>query len=169
MTQRISLTVNGSKHELDVWPSQTLLEIIREQLHLTGAKEGCGEGECGACTVLMDSKPVNSCLILAVETDGADIQTIEGLSENGAIHPIQEAFIDNGSVQCGYCTPGFIMTAKALLERNPQPTFEEIKQAITGNICRCTGYKQIIDGIQDASERLQQPTTGSDITESRTG
>lgn len=156
MTQRISVTVDGFIHELNVSPSQTLLEVLREQLHLTGTKEGCGEGECGACTVLMDSKPVNSCLILAIETDGANIQTIEDLSENGTMHPLQEAFIDNGSVQCGFCTPGFIMTAKALLEKNPQPTVEEIKHAITGNICRCTGYKQIIDGIQDAANRVRR-------------
>ena len=139
-----------------VWPSQTLLETLRENLKITGTKEGCGEGECGACTVLLDSKPVNSCLVLAVEADGAEIVTIEGLSDNGNVDPIQEAFIEKGAVQCGFCTPGFIMSAKALLDQNPQPTVEEIKHGITGNLCRCTGYKQIIDAIQDASGKLSK-------------
>jgi len=151
MKQRVSLNVNGSRYELKVWPSQTLLETLRENLQIIGTKEGCGEGECGACTVLLDSKPVNSCLVLAVEADGAEIVTIEGLADNENVDPIQEAFIEKGAVQCGFCTPGFIMSAKALLDQNPQPTVEEIKHGITGNLCRCTGYKQIIDAIQDAS------------------
>ena len=156
MKQRVSLNINGSPYELMVWPSQTLLETLRENLKITGTKEGCGEGECGACTVLLDSKPVNSCLVLAVEADGAEIVTIEGLSDNGNVDPIQEAFIEKGAVQCGFCTPGFIMSAKALLDQNPQPTVEEIMQGITGNLCRCTGYKQIIDAIQDASGKLSK-------------
>jgi carbon-monoxide dehydrogenase small subunit len=163
MKQRVSLNVNGSRYELTVWPSQTLLETLRENLQIIGTKEGCGEGECGACTVLLDSKPVNSCLVLAVEADGAEIVTIEGLSDNGNVDPIQEAFIEKGAVQCGFCTPGFIMSAKALLDQNPQPTVEEIMHGveeimhgITGNLCRCTGYKQIIDAIQDASRKLSK-------------
>ena len=156
MKQRVSLNINGSPYELMVWPSQTLLETLRENLKITGTKEGCGEGECGACTILLDSKPVNSCLVLAVEADGAEIVTIEGLSDNGNVDPIQEAFIEKGAVQCGFCTPGFIMSAKALLDQNPQPTVEEIMHGITGNLCRCTGYKQIIDAIQDASRKLSK-------------
>ena len=156
MKQRVSLNINGSPYELMVWPSQTLLETLRENLKITGTKEGCGEGECGACTVLLDSKPVNSCLVLAVEADGAEIVTIEGLSDNENVDPIQEAFIEKGAVQCGFCTPGFILSAKALLDQNPKPIVEEIMQGIAGNLCRCTGYKQIIDAIQDASRKLSK-------------
>lgn len=132
-----------------------MIDFLREDLSLLGVKEGCGEGECGACTVIMDGKPVTSCLILAVEADGTSIITIEGESVDGRLSPLQEAFKNNHATQCGFCTPGMIMSAKALLERNPEPTEEEIKDAIEGNFCRCTGYRQIIDAIEEASKIMQ--------------
>lgn len=133
-----------------------MLDFLREDLSLLGVKEGCGEGECGACTVLMNGKPVTSCLILAVEADGAEIFTIEGESVNGKLSPLQEAFKNNHATQCGFCTPGMIISAKALLARNPNPTEEEIKDAIEGNFCRCTGYRQIIDAIEEAARIMKQ-------------
>ncbi len=133
-----------------------MLDFLREDLSLLGVKEGCGEGECGACTVLMNGKPVTSCLILAVEADGAEIFTIEGESVNGKLSPLQEAFKNNHATQCGFCTPGMIISAKALLARNPNPTEEEIKDAIEGNFCRCTGYRQIIDAIEEAAKIMKQ-------------
>lgn len=153
---KISLTVNGKKYLRDVAPTKNLLHFIREDLGLTGTKEGCGAGECGACTVIMDGKTVNSCLILAVEVDGCELRTIEGEAKNGKLSKIQQSFHQNHAVQCGFCTPGMIMSTRALLDNNAKPTLEEIKEAIVGNFCRCTGYQQIIEAIQDASGQLEK-------------
>jgi carbon-monoxide dehydrogenase small subunit len=143
----VSLKVNGEEHELFLDPKKTLLEILRNDLGLTGTKEGCGEGACGACTVLVDGMAVNSCLVLAVEVRGKEILTIEGLAKGNALHPLQQSFVDNGAIQCGFCTPGMILSAKALLDRNPHPKEDEIRQALSGNLCRCTGYSKIIKAI----------------------
>lgn len=156
MKRGISLSVNGERREVFIEPNRTLLDVLREDLSLTGVKEACGRGECGACTVLVDGKPVNSCITLAVEAEGKEIETIEGLSNGGDLHPLQEAFIEHHSFQCGFCTPGIIMTAKAFLDRNPEPTEEEIKNAVAGNICRCTGYDNIVDGILNAAEEIKK-------------
>lgn len=153
MKRDITLSVNGESYSVNVEENRTLLSVLREELALTGTKEGCGAGECGACTVLFDGKAVNSCLVLAVEADGHEITTIEGLAKDGKLHPIQEAFIKHQGVQCGFCTPGMIMSAKALLDRNPNPTEEEIKEAIAGNLCRCTGYYPIIEAIKEVAQR----------------
>ena len=147
ITRRIELLVNGERHEVEVEPRQTLLEVLRDGLYLTGTKEGCGTGDCGACTVLLDGKPVTSCLVLAVSAEGKVVTTIEGLSENGKLHPIQQAFIDHGAVQCGFCTPGMILAAKALLDENPRPSEQDVRAALAGNLCRCTGYTKIIDAV----------------------
>ena len=147
MKQSIQFTINGEQVEVEAEPRETLLQVIRDKLSLTGSKEACGIGECGACTVIMDGKPVYSCLILAVEAEGKDILTIEGLAEGEKLHPLQEAFRDHGAVQCGFCTPGMLLTSKALLEENPKPTEEEVRTAIAGNICRCTGYVKIVEAI----------------------
>lgn len=144
----IRMIVNGEQVEVDVKPNETLLDVIRNKLHLTGPKEGCGNGECGACTIIYNGRPVNSCLVLAPEADGAEILTVEGLSKNGKLHPVQEAFIEENAAQCGFCTPGFIMSAKALLDRNPNPSKEDIVEAFAGNLCRCTGYVPIIKAVQ---------------------
>ena len=152
----IKLTVNNNLYELTVRPWRTLLDVLREELKLTGTKEGCGVGECGACTVIMEGKAVNSCLVLASEADGKEILTIEGLTDGDKLHPIQEAFVTHGGMQCGFCTPGMILSAKVLLEKNPNPTEEEIKEGISGNFCRCTGYSKIIESIQAAAEKLQR-------------
>ncbi len=148
--KQIRLMVNGESHELSVPPWRTLLEVIREVLGLTGTKEGCSLGECGACTVIMDGKAVNSCLVLAAEADGKQIVTIEGLADGNKLHPIQQAFVEHGGLQCGFCTPGMIMSAKALLDETPTPTEEEIRRGIAGNLCRCTGYTKIIESIKAA-------------------
>jgi carbon-monoxide dehydrogenase small subunit len=153
---RCSLTVNGERAEALVATYKTLLEALREDLGLTGTKHGCELGECGACTVLLDGAPVLSCLTLALECDGRSVQTIEGVARGPDLHPLQAAFADFGGSQCGYCTPGVIMTAKALLERNPNPTRQEIKEATAGNLCRCTGYNQITEAIEDAAKRLRE-------------
>lgn len=147
----IDLMVNGKRYSLKVESDRSLLDVVREDLNLTGIKKGCDKGDCGACTVLLDGKPVNSCLVLAVQADGKEITTIEGVARDGKLDPIQEAFIKHGAVQCGFCTPGMILAARALLQENPQPTREEIQKAISGNLCRCTGYIQIIDAIQSAA------------------
>lgn len=149
---KIKFTVNSEEREIVTEPTRTLLSILREELGLTGTKEGCGKGECGACTVIMDGNPVPSCLVLACQLDGCEITTIEGLSEDGNLDPLQKAFIEEGAVQCGFCTPGMIMSAKALLMRNPSPTEDEIKEAISGNLCRCTGYTKIVKAIEKASK-----------------
>ena len=149
----ITLIINGQTEELLVPSNMTLLHVLREQLGLTGTKNGCEAGECGACTILVDGEPVNSCLALAVELDGREITTIEGLSNNGKLTPLQQAFADLNAVQCGYCTPGMLMAATALLRRNPKPTQEDIQKAMVGNLCRCTGYQRIIDAIMEASRQ----------------
>lgn len=148
----INFTLNGEEEEYAVDTHRTLLKMIREDFDLTGAKEGCGAGECGACTIIMDGRAVNACLVLAVEADGCEITTIEGLAVNGVLDPLQVSFIENAALQCGYCTPGMIMTAKVLLNENPNPTVDEIKEGISGNLCRCTGYKKIIEAIQYVAE-----------------
>jgi carbon-monoxide dehydrogenase small subunit len=154
MPQLIKLRVNGVTYEATIEPRRTLLEVLRDNLGFTGAKKACDTGECGACTVIMDGKPVVSCLVLAVEAQGKDILTIEGLARDGQPHPLQQAFVDHGAIQCGFCTPGMILSAKALLERNPKPTEGEVKEAIVGNLCRCTGYAKIIEAIIAASQTL---------------
>ena len=155
MKQDIELNVNGDLHKIRVDTRRTLLEVLREQLGLTGTKEMCNKGDCGACTVLLNGKAVLSCMMLAVEADGKEISTIEGLAAAGhKLHPIQQAFVDHGAIQCGYCTPGFIMSAKALLDRTKEPTVDEIKGAISNHICRCTGYVQIIEAIQAAAKKM---------------
>ncbi|NCB39109.1 MAG: (2Fe-2S)-binding protein [Erysipelotrichia bacterium] len=153
---KITITVNGKKYQRDAAEAKNLLHFLREDLGLTGTKEGCGAGECGACTIVMNGKTVNSCLILAVEADGAEIFTIEGEAKNGKLSKLQQSFKKNHAVQCGFCTPGMIMSARALLDKNSKPTVDEIKAAIEGNFCRCTGYKQIIEAIQDASGQLKK-------------
>jgi carbon-monoxide dehydrogenase small subunit len=154
---KVTITVNGETYVLEHVPvNRTLLQLIREDLGLTGTKEGCGEGDCGACTVLLDGKPVNSCLVLAVEADGKEVLTVEGLARGGKLHPLQQAFIEEGAVQCGFCTPGMLMAAKGLLDENPRPTEAEIRQGIAGNLCRCTGYLRIVRAIQKAAEAMAQ-------------
>ena len=153
---KIRLTVNGRQHECEVDAQTRLLDLLREDLALTGTKEGCGEGECGACTVLIDGRAVNSCLVLAVQANGKTVLTIEGLADGVALHPIQQAFVELGGVQCGFCTPGFIMSAYALLQENPSSTDEEILTALEGNLCRCTGYTKIVEAVRHAARLLQE-------------
>lgn len=155
----VTLLVNEETHELLIEPHWTLAEVLRDQLDLTGTKEGCGEGACGACTVLMDDKPVRSCLTLALEGAGKKITTVEGLVENGKIDPLQDAFIEHGSVQCGFCTPGMLMSAKALLLEDPLPGEKKIRRALSGNICRCTGYAKIVKAIEAAGEKISRVGT----------
>jgi len=152
---QLGLTVNGEAHEVAFAPYKTLLEVLREDLGLTGTKHGCELGECGACAVLVDGQPQLSCLTLALECAGRSVETIEGLARGPELHPLQAAFTDFGGSQCGYCTPGVIMTAKALLERNPSPTRQEIREATAGNLCRCTGYNQIVEAVEDAAAKLR--------------
>jgi carbon-monoxide dehydrogenase small subunit len=154
MKVQIQLKVNGLAYKKEVEPRRTLLELIREDLELTGAKEGCGLGECGTCTVLLDGKPIKSCITLAVQANGREVTTIEGMEgADGALHPIQQAFIDHGAIQCGFCTPGMVLSAKALLDEKPKPTEMEVKQAIAGNLCRCTGYQKIVEAILSAASK----------------
>jgi carbon-monoxide dehydrogenase small subunit len=153
--QIIQLRVNGEEYETVVTPNQTLLEVLRDNLSLTGTKEGCGEGACGTCTVLLDGRPVRSCLTLAVEVQGREITTIEGLASMGELHPVQRAFVEYGAIQCGFCSPGMILTTKALLDENPNPTEQEARQAISGNVCRCTGYAKIVEAMLKAAEMVQ--------------
>jgi carbon-monoxide dehydrogenase small subunit len=152
LKQLIELKVNGEIHEVMVEPHRTLLEVLREKLGLTGTKEACDTGECGACAVLLDGIPVNSCLVLALDARGKEIITIEGLADGSKLHPLQKAFKDHGATQCGFCTPGMIITAKALLDDNPKPTVQEIREAISGNLCRCTGYGKVVEAIQAVAE-----------------
>jgi len=156
----IELTINGKKRKVETTISTRLLDLIRDDLRLTGTKEGCGKGECGACTVIMNGELVASCLILAPQADGVVITTIEGVGDDKCLDPLQEAFIETGAVQCGFCTPGMILAAKKLLEENPHPTEEEIKRGISGNLCRCTGYQKIIDAIKLAANRLSSRDGG---------
>lgn len=151
--KRIQITVNGDHKEVEVEPNDLLINVIRNDLKLTGTKYGCGTGECGACTILLDGEPVFSCLTLAIEVDGKEITTIEGIADE-KLHPIQKAFIEEGAVQCGFCTSGMIIMTKALLENNPEPTEEEIRSYLKGNLCRCTGYNNIINAVKKASKNL---------------
>lgn len=151
---QVEITVNGKKYSLEVGPGRRLLDVLREDLGLTGTKEGCGEGECGACTVIMDGLAVNSCLIMIGQINGKEIITVEGLEKDGELDRLQKAFISNGAVQCGYCTPGMLMSSKALLMKNPHPTEEEIRVAISGNLCRCTGYTKIVAAVKEVSQHV---------------
>ena len=153
--QLVALNINGDDYELAVAPSHTLLEVLREDAHLTGTKHGCEQGECGLCTVLIDGRPQFSCLTLAVETQGCEIRTVEGLAQQGELHPLQQAWGETGASQCGYCSPGMLMSAQALLERNPSPTRTEIREALAGNLCRCTGYQAIIEAVELAAARMR--------------
>jgi len=151
----VSLRVNGADHELAIRPAATLLDVLREELHLTGSHRGCDMGTCGCCTVLIDGKPLLSCLTLAAEVEGTEITTIEGLHEAEKLHPVQEAFLSSGGSQCGFCTPGFIMTSVALLREHADPSEQEIREAISGNMCRCTGYVKIVDAVKKAAAELR--------------
>ena len=153
--KHISITVNGDQHELLVEANWTLLETLRDHLRLTGTKEGCINGNCGACTVMVNGRTANSCLVLAAEMDGNEITTIEGIASQGKLNPVQEAFIKDGALQCGFCTPGFIISATALLQRNPDPSEEEIRTRLAGNLCRCTGYDKIVMAVEDAAAMLR--------------
>ena len=152
----LTLTVNGVTYTINVEPNRTLVDVLRDVLGLTGTKKSCNEGECGACTVLMDDKPVASCLVLAVDADKKSITTIEGLAMGEDLHPLQVAFVRNGGIQCGYCTPGMIMSAKALLDHNPDPTPLQVRTALVGNLCRCTGYQQIVDSVMAAAKAMRK-------------
>ncbi|OPX99017.1 MAG: Nicotinate dehydrogenase small FeS subunit [Syntrophorhabdus sp. PtaB.Bin006] len=153
---QIKVTVNGEPMSLDVRPYETLLETLRERLHLTGAKEACSLGACGSCTVILDKIPVRACLVLTAEIDGMTVTTIEGLAANGRLHPLQEAFMEKGAVQCGFCTSGMILTAKSLLDREKKPSKDQIVRTISSNVCRCTGYKKIIEAVMTAAERMER-------------
>jgi len=148
---RVHYTVNGQPYDVQIEPNRTLLDVVRDELRLTGAKEGCGTGDCGACSMIVDGKLVTSCLMLAPDADGAQITTIEGLAQDGRLHPVQQAFIEKGAVQCGFCIPGMILAGKALLDVNPHPSEAEMREAIAGNLCRCTGYTKIVEAIAAAA------------------
>lgn len=152
MNKQILLTVNGEAHELEVEPRETLVDVIREKIGLTGTKKGCDTGDCGACTVILNGKPVSSCMLLAIDADGGEITTIEGLTGPGGLHPLQNAFVNNHAIQCGFCTPGMLLTAKALLDENANPSEEDIRQGMAGNLCRCTGYVNIVKAVQEAAK-----------------
>ncbi|MBW2146408.1 MAG: (2Fe-2S)-binding protein [Deltaproteobacteria bacterium] len=156
MKVSVDLIVNGECYQMEVEPRTTLLELLRETLHLTGTKEGCGVGDCGTCVVLMDGSPVNSCLVLAVDAQGRRITTIEGLAENDKLHPLQQSFIKRGAVQCGFCTPAMVLSAKALLDNKPRASVQEISQALSGVLCRCGSYKKIIEAVQAASGKTEE-------------
>ena len=155
MKQLIKLRVNGEFYEVAVEPRKLLVDVLRDNLGLTGTKKACDFGNCGSCTILMDGKPVLSCLILAMEAQGKDVLTVEGLAKDGQLHPLQQAFIDHGAIQCGFCTPGMLLSAKALLDENPQPTTAEIKEVLSGNLCRCTGYAKIIEAVEAAAQKMR--------------
>jgi len=155
MKKLITFTVNDIEYEVAVAPNRTLTQVLRDDLNLLGTKEGCGVGDCGACTVIMDGKPVNSCLVLAVQAGGSRIKTIEGVASGDSLHPVQETFVEMGAIQCGFCTPGMILSATSLLEKNPHPTEQEVRQALSGNLCRCTGYQKIVEAVQEASRRMK--------------
>lgn len=157
---KIKLTINGKKREVETTPSTRLLDLLRDDLHLTGTKEGCGKGECGACTVIMNGEIVASCLVLAPQADGAVITTIEGIGDDEHLDPVQEAFIETGAVQCGFCIPGMILATKKLLEKDSHPDEEEIKRGISGNLCRCTGYQKIFDAVKLAGDKLSEINSG---------
>ena len=153
MTMDVTLNVNGTQHQLAVEPTDTVVGLLRDRLGLTGTHKDCSMGICGACTVLLNGRPVSSCLLLAPQADGREIRTVEGLEQDGKLSPLQEAFLTFGAVQCGYCTPGFLMTATALLEQNPKPNRTEVIEALKGNLCRCTGYKKIVEAVESAAGR----------------
>jgi carbon-monoxide dehydrogenase small subunit len=153
MKQPMTFTINGEIYENEIDVRRTLLEVLREGFGLTGTKRSCNEGECGTCTVLLDEKPVASCLVLAVEAQGKRIETVEGLAQKGELHPLQQAFLEHGAVQCGFCTPGVLMAVKGLLNENPKPSEEEVRSAIAGNLCRCTGYNKYVEAILDVAEK----------------
>ena len=153
---QMRLSVNGEPHEVAFEPHKTLLEVLREDMGLVGTKHGCELGECGACAVLVDGKPVLSCLLFGAECEDAEVLTVEGLADDARLHPLQEAFADLGAAQCGYCTPGFLLTAKALLDRKPDASREEIKEALSGNLCRCTGYIQIYEAVEEAARKMER-------------
>ncbi|MFH1123595.1 MAG: (2Fe-2S)-binding protein [Pseudomonadota bacterium] len=161
MKHEIELRVNGQNYEMEIEPWRTLLEVLRCRVGLTGTKQSCNEGHCGACTVIVDGQAVNSCLMLAVEAQGRDVVTIEGLSEGGSLHPVQEAFVTKGAVQCGFCSPGMIMAAKAFLDRDQDPSTEDIRRALSGHLCRCTGYTQITEAVRAAAENMKSTRTRS--------
>jgi aerobic-type carbon monoxide dehydrogenase small subunit (CoxS/CutS family) len=156
MKQPMTFTINGETYEDEIDVRRTLLEVLRENFGLTGTKRGCNEGECGTCTVLLDGKPVASCLVLAVEAQGKSIETVERLAQNGELHPLQQAFMEHGAFQCGFCTPGMLMAAKGLLNENPKPSEEEVRRAIAGNLCRCTGYSKYVEAILDAAAKPRE-------------
>jgi carbon-monoxide dehydrogenase small subunit len=158
---RISLTINGSSEQMEVPSNLTLLQMLREKLAMTGTKNGCMAGECGACTVILNGEPVNSCMVLAVECNGAEVLTVEGLAIDGVFDPVQEAIIHQGGVQCGFCTPGILISARALLDRNPTPSEAEVREALVGNLCRCTGYLRIVEAVQEAGTRRLQVAGGN--------
>jgi carbon-monoxide dehydrogenase small subunit len=164
--KKVRFKLNGSWREVDARPDRILLDLLREDLGLTGTKKGCGQGECGACTILMNGRAVLSCLIPALKADGAEILTVEGMAHDDRLHPLQQAFWEEGAVQCGYCTPGMLLSAKALLDEVPEPGAEEVKRAISGNLCRCTGYTKIIRAVQSAADKLRKgtPNTSSPPT-----
>lgn len=155
----VTTTINGEVFDFLCRPQQSLLEILRDELRLTGAKEGCNNGNCGACTVLLNGAPVNSCLVLAVEVDGAELETVEGIACSGELHPVQQCFLEGAALQCGICTPGFLVAAKALLDENPAATEQEIRFKLAGNLCRCTGYDKIVRAIQAAGAEMQTATS----------
>ena len=156
---RISMTINREYEQVDVPANLTLLQMLRDKLALTGTKNGCAAGECGACTVMLNGEPVNSCMVLAVECDGAEVLTVEGLAKDHVLDPVQQAIIQHGGVQCGFCTPGVLISARALLDRNPDPKEDEIREALVGNLCRCTGYIRIVDAVQEAASRQRTALT----------
>jgi carbon-monoxide dehydrogenase small subunit len=165
---KIALTINATRHEVEISPSETLLDLVR-RLGYKSVKFGCGEGACGACTVILDGRPVNACLVLAASVEGREVVTLEALGDTRRPHPLQEAFIEAGAVQCGFCTPGMILSAKALLDRNPDPGEDEIREAIDGNLCRCTGYVQIIEAVKLAAKRLKKGGAKSPGRRAKTG
>ncbi len=160
MKRVIQLRINGIDHDVMISPEDLLIDVLREKLDLTGTKKGCGQGDCGTCTVIIDGRRALACLTLAIACQGRAIQTIEGMEQHGVLHPIQQAFIDRGAIQCGFCTPGMVMSAKALLDEKPAPTDHEIKHGISGNLCRCTGYVKIVDAVREAAGVLQADTAG---------
>jgi len=157
MKKIVTLTVNDKQHELALHANETLADVLREKIGLTGTKKGCELGDCGSCTVLLDGRPVNSCLVLAVQAAGKTVQTIEGLQAGADLHPLQQAFVDKGAIQCGFCSPGMILSSHSLLEKNDHPGEEEIRRAISGNLCRCTGYQKIVEAVQAAAETDLDP------------
>ncbi len=155
----VTTTINGDEVDFTCYADQTLLEVLREDLNMTGTKNGCGSGDCGACTVIVNGRPVNACLVLGAELDGANIETIEGMSTGTELHPLQQKFLDHAALQCGICTPGFLNMAKALLEKNPEPTETEVRYALAGNLCRCTGYDKIVRAVLDAAAEMRESTS----------